>query len=90
MKSSGVTVEICFEVELKEAACFERNWLPARVSDSFANGTPLAKQSTHRVREDTASPAESEDVTARDLLSEIPRTVAQKILRAAIENEVAD
>lgn len=69
---------------------FREERVTGQSSDSFANGTPLAKQSTHRVREDTASPAESEDVTARDLLSEIPRTVAQKMLRAAIENEVAD
>ena len=66
------------------------NWLPTKVSDSFTKGTPPVNQNTNRVSENTASSAEFEDVTAQDMLSEILRSGAQRMLRAAIEREVAD
>ena len=47
-------------------------------------------QSTNTATEETAVTSDFEDLTARDTLTEILRTGAQKMLRAAIQQEVAD
>ena len=66
------------------------NWLRTKVSDSFAKGTPPVNQNTSPDSKDTAVPAEFENVSATDALTEILRSGAQKMLQAAIEREVAD
>lgn len=66
------------------------NWLPTKVSNSFSKGTPPVNQNTSSVIEDTAATSDFEDVTARDALTEILRTGAQQMLKAAIEKEVSD
>jgi hypothetical protein len=47
-------------------------------------------QNSNSIVEDTAVGTESKDFTAHDALSEILRTGAQKMLKAAIEKEVSD
>jgi len=47
-------------------------------------------QSTNSTTEDTANTSDFRDLTAGDVLTEILRTGAQKMLRAAIEKEVAE
>ena len=66
------------------------NWLPTKVSSSLTKGTPPVNQNTNPLPEGTADPHEFEDFTARDMLTELLRTGAQKMLRTAIEKEVAD
>lgn len=75
---------------LKKAACFEMNWLPTKVSDSFAKGTPPVNQNNHSAPEDPEGTANSLDATPRDALTEILRSGAQRMLRTAIEREVAE
>jgi hypothetical protein len=76
--------------ELKKAAYFGMNWLPTKVSDSITKGTPPLDQNTNSVIEDTAATSNFGDLTAGDALTEILRTGAQKMLKAAIEQEVLD
>ena len=47
-------------------------------------------KSINSVNEDTPAAPNSGDITARDALTEILRTGAQKMLKAAIEQEVSD
>ena len=47
-------------------------------------------QNTNSALKDTAASSDFGDLTARDALTEILRTGAQRLLRAAIEKEVAD
>jgi len=61
--------KVVFDEELKKAACFEMNWLPTKVSDSFAKGTPPmihGNSSTATVRRQQTQPGRT-----------IPRTWAR-------------
>lgn len=66
------------------------NWLPTKVSSSFTKGTPPMAESTNSVTEDTAHASNFRDLMAGDVLTEILRTGAQRMLGAAIEKEVAE
>jgi putative transposase len=76
--------------ELKKAACFEMNWLPTKVPNSIPKGTPPVNQNTNSAHEDTSSTSDYGEIAARDALTEILRSGAQKMLKAAIEKEVSD
>ena len=73
---------------LKKPPCFEMNWLPPKVSNSPAKGTPPVNQNSNPGLEDTADDSEFADAASRDTLTEILRAGAQRMLTAAIEREV--
>ena len=83
--------KVVFDEELKQAACFEMNWLPTKVSDSFAKGTPPMIHGNSSTATDATSQDDSKDAgEVRDTPSENLRAGAQQMLSAAIESEVAD
>jgi len=67
------------------------NWLPTKVSDSFAKGTPPMIHGNSSTATDATRQDDSKDAgEVRDTPSENLRAGAQQMLSAAIESEVAD
>jgi transposase-like protein len=79
-----------FVERLKEAAYFEMNWFSNNKTKAISKGTPPVIQSTNSIVEETAVGTVCGDCTARDALTEILRAGAQKMLKSAIQKEVAD
>ncbi len=77
---------------VERGGVFRDELINSQRSQLISKGTPPVIKSINSVKEDTpAVPVpDSGDITARDALTEILRTGAQKMLKAAIEQEVSD
>ena len=78
-----------FEEMLKEAACFEMNWLFNKFPGHFERHATMLQSNDSSGDDPIAEMSPGLD-TPRDMLTEILRAGAQKMLAAAIEQEVAE
>ncbi len=79
-----------FERRVERGGVFRDELINDQRSQLISKGTPPVIKSINSVIEDTPATQNSVDFTTRDALTEILRAGAQKMLKAAIEQEVSD
>jgi hypothetical protein len=79
-----------FGERVEKGGVFRDELIKDQRSQLISKGTPSVIQNNNFTVKDTPQGTDSTDLATRDALTEILRAGAQKMLKAAIEQEVTD